>query len=52
LAVVAGVGSLLAMVANPFFGRMSDRTSSHLGIRRPGAISFGRLNDAPQFCVD
>jgi MFS family permease len=52
LAIVAGVGSLLAMVANPFFGRMSDRTSSHLGIRRHGAISFGRLNDAPQFRVD
>ena len=35
LALVAGVGGLLAMVANPFFGRMSDRTSSRLGMRRP-----------------
>ena len=35
LALVAGVGSLLAIFANPFFGRMSDRTSSPLGMRRP-----------------
>ena len=35
LALVAGVGSLLAMFANPFFGKMSDRTSSQLGMRRP-----------------
>lgn len=35
LALVTGVGSLLAMVANPFFGRLSDRTSAPLGMRRP-----------------
>jgi MFS family permease len=35
LAVVTGTGALLAMVGNPFFGRMSDRTSSQLGMRRP-----------------
>src|SRR3979411_216213 len=35
LALVAGVGALLAMVGNPFFGKMSDRTSSRLGMRRP-----------------
>ena len=38
LALVAGVGSLLAMFANPFFGRMSDRTSSELGMRRPWMV--------------
>jgi len=27
LALVAGVGSLVALFANPCFGRMSDRTS-------------------------
>ena len=27
LALVAGTGALLAMFANPIFGRMSDRTS-------------------------
>ncbi len=35
LALVAGVGSLLALVSNPFFGRLSDRTTSRLGKRRP-----------------
>src|SRR3954470_12940742 len=38
LALVAGVGSLLAMFANPFFGRLSDRTSSRLGMRRPWMV--------------
>src|SRR5271169_3358999 len=33
LALVAGVGALVAMVGNPFFGRMSDRTVSKLGMR-------------------
>jgi hypothetical protein len=27
LAVVASAGALVSMVANPFFGRLSDRTS-------------------------
>lgn len=35
LALVTGIGSFLAIFANPFFGRMSDRTSSQLGMRRP-----------------
>ena len=35
LALVTGVGSLLAIVSNPFFGRLSDRTTSRLGMRRP-----------------
>jgi MFS family permease len=35
LALVTGVGALLAMVANPIFGRLSDRTTSPLGMRRP-----------------
>ncbi len=38
LALVAGVGSLLAIFANPLFGRMSDRTSSQLGMRRPWMV--------------
>jgi MFS family permease len=38
LAVVAAVGALVAMVGNPFFGRMSDRTSSRLGMRRPWMV--------------
>jgi MFS family permease len=35
LAVVTGIGALLAMVGNPFFGRLSDRTTSRWGMRRP-----------------
>jgi MFS family permease len=35
LALVTGVGSLLAIVANPLFGRLSDRTTARLGMRRP-----------------
>ena len=38
LALVTGIGALLAMVGNPFFGRMSDRTSSRLGMRRPWMV--------------
>ncbi len=38
LALVAGTGALLAMVANPFFGKLSDRTASPLGMRRPWMI--------------
>jgi MFS family permease len=38
LALVAGTGSLVAMVGNPVFGRMSDRTVSRLGMRRPWLV--------------
>jgi MFS family permease len=38
LALVAGTGAFLAIFANPFFGRMSDRTTSRLGMRRPWMI--------------
>ena len=38
LALVAGVGALLAMFANPFFGRLSDRTVSRWGMRRPWMV--------------
>jgi hypothetical protein len=49
LALVAAVGALLAMVANPFFGRMSDRTASPLGMRRPldGQRPGGRFRRHP-----
>jgi MFS family permease len=39
LALVTSVGSLLSMVANPFFGRLSDRTSSPWGMRRPWMLT-------------
>ena len=35
LALVAGVGALVAMIGNPVFGRLSDRCTSPLGMRRP-----------------
>jgi MFS family permease len=38
LSLVAGVGALLAMFANPLFGKLSDRTSSQLGMRRPWIV--------------
>ena len=38
LALVTGIGALVAMFGNPFFGRMSDRTSSRLGMRRPWMV--------------
>jgi MFS family permease len=39
LALVASAGALLSMVGNPFFGRMSDRTTSPLGMRRPWMVT-------------
>src|SRR5450755_1777791 len=39
LALVAGIGALVSMVGNPFFGRMSDRTASPLGMRRPWMVA-------------
>jgi len=38
LALVTSVGASLSIVGNPFFGRMSDRTSSSLGMRRPWMV--------------
>jgi MFS family permease len=38
LALVTSVGSLLSIFANPFFGRLSDRTTSRWGMRRPWMI--------------
>ena len=35
LAQVTAVGALVSMFGNPFFGRLSDRTSSSWGMRRP-----------------
>jgi MFS family permease len=39
LALVAGTGALLALFANPFFGKLSDRTSSRFGMRRPWLVA-------------
>jgi MFS family permease len=39
LALVTGIGALVSLFGNPFFGRMSDRTSSKLGMRRPWMVT-------------
>jgi MFS family permease len=59
LALITGTGSLLAMVSNPFFGRLSDRTTSRLGKRRPwmllglvgGTIGTYLVATAPSIAV-
>jgi MFS family permease len=38
LSLVAGTGAFLAMGANPLFGKLSDRTASRLGMRRPWMV--------------
>ncbi|MGG7465248.1 MFS transporter [Plantibacter sp. YIM 135347] len=35
LGLVLGVGALFALIANPLVGRLSDRTTSRFGMRRP-----------------
>jgi MFS family permease len=39
LSMVMGVGALFALFGNPFFGRLSDRTTSRFGMRRPWLIA-------------
>jgi MFS family permease len=49
LSLIAATGSFVALVANPMFGRLSDRTTSRWGMRRPWMMlglaggSFGIL---------
>ena len=38
LALVVGVGAFVSLLANPFFGRLSDRTTSRFGRRRPWMV--------------
>jgi MFS family permease len=38
LSLITGVGAMVSLFGNPFFGRMSDRTSSRLGMRRPWMV--------------
>ena len=59
LALVIGVGGLLAIFAGPVFGRLSDRASSRLGMRRPwvaggvagGVLGIGVVATAPSVAV-
>lgn len=36
--IAAGVGTFVAVIANPLFGRLSDRTRSRFGRRRPWIV--------------
>src|SRR5699024_8976543 len=38
LSLVLGVGSAVAVICNPFFGKLSDRTRSRFGMRRPWRV--------------
>lgn len=38
LSLVTGAGALVAMVGNPVAGKLSDRTTSRLGMRRPWMV--------------
>ncbi|MDA3630412.1 MFS transporter [Saccharopolyspora oryzae] len=38
LALALGIGALLAVISNPLFGYLSDRTTSRFGMRRPWLI--------------
>ncbi|MEU4245356.1 MFS transporter [Actinoplanes sp. NPDC026619] len=38
LSLTLGVGAVLGMLSNPIFGRLSDRTTSRFGMRRPWLI--------------
>jgi MFS family permease len=38
LALVTGIGALVSIFANPLFGRLSDRNTSRLGMRRPWMV--------------
>src|SRR2546423_2823094 len=38
LSLTLGIGAIFALVANPLFGKLSDRTRSRLGMRRPRIV--------------
>ncbi len=38
LSLILGIGAIFALVANPLFGKLSDRTRSRFGMRRPWII--------------
>jgi MFS family permease len=51
LAMVTGIGSLFSIVANPLFGRLSDRTTSRVGMRRPWMVTGVALGAAGTMAV-
>jgi MFS family permease len=51
LSLVAGVGAAVALLANPFFGRLSDRTTSRFGMRKPWIVGGSLLGLASLFLL-
>ena len=59
LALALAVGSFLALFANPLFGKLSDRTTSRFGMRRPwmllglagGTVGIATIAYAQTFTV-
>lgn len=45
LSLVLGIGAFFALIGNPLFGRLSDRTTSRWGMRRPWLLG-GMLGGA------
>jgi MFS family permease len=39
IALITGVGAVFGFFSSPFFGKLSDRTTSRLGMRRPWLIA-------------
>lgn len=39
IALITGVGAVFGFISSPFFGKLSDRTTSRLGMRRPWLIA-------------
>lgn len=39
LSLVLGIGAVFALIANPLFGKLSDRTRSRSGMRRPWLVA-------------
>ncbi|MFE4194371.1 MFS transporter [Paenarthrobacter sp. NPDC056912] len=51
LSLVAGVGALVALLANPLFGRLSDRTTSRFGMRKPWIVGGALVGLASLFLL-
>lgn len=51
LALILGIGALVALVANPVAGYFSDRTTSRFGMRRPWILGGVLLGSAGLFLI-
>ncbi|MGH8177811.1 MAG: MFS transporter [Steroidobacter sp.] len=51
LSLVLGVGALFALIGNPLFGRLSDRTRSRWGMRRPWLVGGMLIGAAALYVI-